>query len=205
VIVCVVTSPRRRAVLEHGRTAVRAGIDLIQLRDPDLEGAALEALASGLVHLSASSPTRVVVNERLDVAITAGAHGVHLRSVSIPPVRARSLAPPGFLIGQSVHCVDEAVAAAPYVDYLIAGTVFPSTSKPGLRTHLGSEGLAAIVRAVDVPVLAIGGMSLSQVEAVAATGAAGIAGIELFDRDEEGLLAVVSELRHRFDRVRSAS
>jgi thiamine-phosphate pyrophosphorylase len=205
VIVCLVTDRRRRAVLEHGHDAVRAGVDLIQLREPDLEGAALFTLASGLVATARATSTRIVVNDRLDVALASGAGGVHLRGTSIPPLRARSIAPAGFLIGRSVHGVEEAVQAAPHADYLVAGTVFSTPSKPGLRGYLGIDGLAAIVRAVRVPVLAIGGVTLDRVAAIAGTGAAGIAAIGLFEGGGEDLVAVISEVRRRFDSVRSAS
>jgi thiamine-phosphate diphosphorylase len=205
VILCLVTDRRRRPVLDHCRDAVRAGVDLIQIREPGLESPELLSLAVKVVDMTRDTPTRVVVNDRLDVALASGAHGVHLRGDSIPPDRARSMAPAGFLIGRSVHGADEAVSVARDVDYMMAGTVFPTASKPGLRQHLGLAGLAAIVRAVPVPVLAIGGVSMERIEAVAATGAAGMAGIGLFDAEAEDLAGVVREARRQFDRVRSAS
>jgi thiamine-phosphate pyrophosphorylase len=205
VILCLVTDWRRRPVLDHCRDAVRAGVDLIQIREPGLEASALVSLAASVVDMARDTPTRVVVNDRLDVAVASGAHGVHLRGDSIPPHRARSMAPAGFLIGRSVHGADEAILAVRDVDYVLAGTVFPTASKPGLREHLGLAGLAAIVRAVQVPVLAIGGVSMDRIEAVAATGAAGIAAIGLFDAEAEDLAAVVREARRQFDRARSAS
>ncbi len=204
-ILCLVTDRHRRPVLDHCRDAVRAGVDLIQLREPGLEALALLSLATRLVDMTRHTPTRVVVNDRLDVAVASGAHGVHLRGDSIAPARARSMVPAGFLIGRSVHGAEEAAVAARGADYCIAGTVFPTPSKPGLRQPLGLEGLQAIVRAVPVPVLAIGGVSMERIEAVAATGAAGMAAIGLFDAEAEDLVAVVREARRRFDSVRSAS
>jgi thiamine-phosphate diphosphorylase len=205
VILCLVTDRHRRPVLDHCRDAVRAGVDLIQLREPGLEAHALLTLATRLVEMTRDTPTRVVVNDRLDVAVAAGAHGVHLRGDSIAPERARSMVPAGFLIGRSVHGAGEAVLAARGADYCVAGTVFPTPSKPGLRQPLGLEGLEAIVRAVPLPVLAIGGVSMERIEAVAATGAAGMAAIGLFDADADDLVVVVREARRRFDTVRSAS
>jgi thiamine-phosphate diphosphorylase len=205
VILCLVTDRRRRPVLDHCRDAVRAGVDLIQIRELDLEASALLSLAAGVADMARDTPTRVVVNDRVDVAIAAGAHGVHLRGDSIPPDRARSMMPAGFLIGRSVHGADEAVLAALAADYVMAGTVFPTPSKPGLRHHLGLAGLAAIVRAVQVPVLAIGGVTMERIGAVAATGAAGIAAIGLFDAQAADLAGVVREARRQFDRVKSAS
>jgi thiazole tautomerase (transcriptional regulator TenI) len=205
VILCLVTDGRRRPVLEHCEDAIHAGVDLIQIREPGLEASALLSLAAAAVAIARGTPTRIVVNDRLDVAIASGAHGVHLRGDSIPPERARSMAPAGFLIGRSVHSADEAVLAARGADYVVAGTVFPTSSKPGLRQHLGLGGLAAIVRAVPVPVLAIGGVTVERIEAAASAGAAGIAAIGLLDAGAADLAAAAREARRLFDRAKSAS
>jgi len=116
------------------------------------------------------------VNDRIDVALACGADGVHLRADSVSVAAARTLAP--FLVGRSVHTVAEAIAASG-ADYLIAGTVFPSVSKPSAAV-LGVQGLKAIVDATTVPVLAIGGMTAERVPDVLRTGAAGIAAVGLF-------------------------
>jgi thiamine-phosphate diphosphorylase len=93
----------------------------------------------------------------------------------------RELAPADFLIGRSVHTRSEAVAAAESgVDYLVAGTVYPTASKPEAWPLLGVDGLRDLVRAVDVPVLAIGGVTADNVKDIAASGAAGVAAIGLF-------------------------
>ena len=202
---CLVTDRRGASVVEQCRDAVLAGIDLIQVRERDLDAAALSALVVDLVRLTRGTATRIVVNDRLDVAIACGADGVHLRGDSIAAARARSMAPAGFLIGRSVHRADEAVRAAPEVDYLIAGTVFPTSSKPGLDRLLGLAGLASIVRAVSVPVLAIGGVSMDRIASVAEAGAAGVAAIGLFVEPGARVAEVVREARRRFDSVRSAS
>jgi thiamine-phosphate pyrophosphorylase len=205
VTLCLITDRRRVAVVEQCRAAVSAGIDLIQVRERDLDAAALAELVGDLVRLARGTATRVVVNDRLDVALTCGAHGVHLRGDSIAAAKARAIAPAGFLIGRSVHRVDEAVGAAPDVDYLIAGTMFPTSSKPGLDKLLGSAGLAAIARAVSVPVLAVGGVTMDRIGTLADTGAAGVAAIGLFAEHGARLAEVVREARRRFDSVRSAS
>jgi thiamine-phosphate pyrophosphorylase len=204
-MLCLVTDRRRASVVEQCRDAVLAGIDLIQVRERDLEAAALSALVADLVRLTRGTATRVVVNDRLDVALSCGADGVHLRGDSIAAARARSMAPAGFLIGRSVHRAAEAVRAAPEVDYLIAGTVFPTLSKPGLDNLLGLAGLASIARAVSVPVLAIGGVSMDHIESVADAGAAGVAAIGLFVEQGARVAEVIREARRRFDSVRSPS
>jgi thiamine-phosphate pyrophosphorylase len=139
-----------------------------------------------IVGLARGTRTRVVVNDRLDVALACGAAGVHLRSDSVSAAAARSIAPPGFLVGRSVHTVDEAVASARDVDYLIAGTVWPSPSKSAGHPDLGAAGLARIVRAVDVPVVAIGGVTISRLSELVASGAAGLAAIGLFMDSDAG-------------------
>ena len=121
----------------------------------------------------------MVVNDRVDVALACGADGVHLRHDSVRADAVRTIAPAGFLVGRSVHSLAEAEGAGP-VDYLIAGTVFPTPSKPAASPILGLDGLADVVQAVAVPVLAIGGITRERLDEVAAIGAAGAAGIGLF-------------------------
>lgn len=181
------TSPdaARACLVEQARRAADAGVDLIQVRERDLEAGALTALVGELVAATHGSHTRIVVNDRLDVALAGAAAGVHLRGDSMPIDAVRRLAPSGFLIGRSVHGVSAAIAAAG-ADYLIAGTVFASASKPADSPLLGLGGLAAIVRAVATPVLAIGGIDGDRIGAVAAAGAAGLAAIGLFMASHPG-------------------
>jgi thiamine-phosphate pyrophosphorylase len=153
----------------------------------------------------------VIVNDRVDVALACGADGVHLRGDSIPAVAARRLAPPGFLIGCSVHSVKAAIDAAG-ADYLIAGTVWPTSSKPEHHPLLGLEAFASIVTAVSVPVLAIGGVTAGRVTDVALAGGAGVAAIGLFTGEAMGddcravpLTQTISTIRQRFDTSRTRS
>lgn len=169
----------RRRLVDQVKWAITSNVDLVQVRERDLEAADLARLVSDLVRVSRGSGTRVVVNDRVDVALACGADGVHLRHDSVPAGRLRAIAPDGFLIGRSVHGLAEAKGAGP-VDYLIAGTVFPTPSKPAQTPLLGLDGLAEIVQVVAVPVLAIGGIGRERLDEVAATGAAGVAGIRLF-------------------------
>jgi thiamine-phosphate pyrophosphorylase len=169
----------RERLVDQAKWATKSKVDLIQVRERDLETADLATLVSDFVRVSRGSGTRVVVNDRVDVALACGADGVHLRHDSVPAGTLRKIVPAGFLVGRSVHRVAEATAAGP-VDYLIAGSVFPTPSKPAATPLLGLDGLAEIVQAVAVPVLAIGGISPERLDEVAATGAAGIAGIGLF-------------------------
>jgi thiamine-phosphate diphosphorylase len=161
--------------------AARAGVHLIQIRERDLEARSLTELVERCVAAVSGTRARVLVNDRLDVALAAGAHGVHLRGDSLSAARARSIAPPAFLIGRSVHSRDEAVRAdeGEGLDYLVFGTVFSTSSKPG-ATPAGVSGVADVAAATRLPVIAVGGMNAATVRALRDTGAAGFAAIGLF-------------------------
>jgi thiamine-phosphate pyrophosphorylase len=161
--------------------AAAAGVDLVQVRERDLDARDLSHLVARCVQTVAGTRTRVLVNDRLDVALAAGAHGVHLRGDSLPASRARALAPIGFLIGRSVHSLDDAVAACAGggLDYVLFGAVFATASKPG-QAPAGTAALAEVAAAVRVPVLAVGGVSRETVGQLAGSGCAGYAAIGWF-------------------------
>jgi len=204
--------PALGALAERLTLAGQAGIDLLQIREPDLSAADLASLVrdvrTRLEDHGAGSGARIVVNERVDVALAADADGVHLKSDSIPTALVRRHVPAAFLVGRSVHSLDEArTAEAEGADYLIFGTVFPSGSKPRGHRTAGLDALAAVTQAVRVPVLAIGGISLNTVAAAAEAGAAGVAAIGLFfdaagpmDDLRGRLIQTVAGLRDAFNR-----
>ena len=214
-VICLVTDRRRLTRPTQGDGiepllrlighAARAGVDLIQIREPDLDDRALEDVVRQAVALASTTSTRVVVNDRVDVALAAGADGVHLKETSMPAERVRQLAPPRWLVGRSVHVVAEAgrVTAPLVLDYLIAGTVFATKSKPD-QAPIGPDGLAAIVQAVKVPVLAIGGVTVGRARLVGKAGAAGLAAIAELVGAGHQLDLVVDKLRQEFDTGRSA-
>jgi thiamine-phosphate pyrophosphorylase len=200
--ICLVTDRRRRPPVEQAAEAAAAGVDIIHIRERDLDAAELSALVrdiTAVVRASPGSSTKVVVNDRVDVAVACGADGVHLRGDSMPAVRVRRMTPDGFLIGRSVHSAEEASAAAAGADYLVAGTVFPTPSKPGHAAVLGLPGLSAIAHAVSLPVLAIGGMSVERSSEVAGAGARGLSAIGLFADPDRPIKEVVRLLRERFN------
>jgi thiamine-phosphate diphosphorylase len=217
-VLCLVTDRRRLAgeggapnldaVAAQVTEAAGAGVDFVQVREPDLPGRALLDLTVACVRATRGTSMRVIVNDRLDVALAAGADGVHLRSRSMPAARVRELTPPGFLVGRSVHRAAEAAEAeaAGGLDYLVVGTIFPSRSKPTGETTIGIAGLARAVQAVRLPVLAIGGVTLSAVPLIGRTGARGLAAIGLFMPDESGvhggIAGIVSAARRMFDTSR---
>jgi thiamine-phosphate pyrophosphorylase len=154
------------------------GATAVHVREPGLSARALHALVEAVVGAASGSSLTVLVSDRLDVALAAGAHGVHLPSSGLPVARARAIAPPGFIVGRSAHSASEVEAAAG-ADFVLFGTVFETPSKPGV----GAQGLPALAAAVQQfrgPVLAIGGVSADRVAAVLDAGAAGFAAIRLF-------------------------
>lgn len=202
----------RQCLLEQADLAIEAGIDVIQVREIDLPARDLADLVAAVVGAARRTATRVIVSERLDVALATGASGVHLRADSAPPQAVRSITPEGFLIGRSVHNVAEAVEASAHADYLIAGTVWPTASKLPGHELLGVEGLAAIVRSVSIPVLGIGGVTAARIGDLARVGAAGIAAIGLFIGEATSnspscravpLAGLVNDVRLAFDRRNS--
>lgn len=186
--------------------AAGAGVDYIQVREPDLEARDLTDLVRSLVRLAASTPARVLVNDRIDVALAARASGVHLKEQSILPAEVRRIGPRGFVIGCSVHGID-AVAARKSADFLIAGTVMPTAAKPAVD-YLNKDGLSRIVEAAaGQPVLGIGGLDVPSMPLLASTCAAGLAAIGAFipaaGEDVKGNVQNrVNALRLAFDSAR---
>ena len=181
--------------------SARAGIDAVQIREGGLEDAELLTLVTGITRRIAGTTARVLVNGRPDVAMMAGAWGVHLPANALPCARARTIVPESFVIGRSVHSVEEARAAADAgaCDYLLFGTVFASHSKPVGHPVAGLEALKTVCAAVPIPVVAIGGMTADRARAVAEAGAAGVAGIGLFAAGtERALTDAVGSIRDAF-------
>jgi thiamine-phosphate pyrophosphorylase len=164
------------ASAEAGLHAITKGATMVQLRAPHLTARELEREAKALVP-KASVP--VVVSSRCDVALAAGAAGVNLPERDISVAEARTLMGQR-LVGRSVHSIESAVTAEREgADYVIFGPVWPSASHPEEKSQ-GIVALAAVARAVRVPVLAIGGITTERAEECAKAGAAGYAAITLF-------------------------
>lgn len=172
-----------RDTLAWAEEAVNAGIDALQIRENDLSDRDLLELCLA-VRKVVPRGVALLINGRLDIALAVDADGVHLPADSVPVDRLRRQYP-DFLIGKSTHGRKEIVEARDQgVDYVVLGPIFPPRSKTQHRPCLGLEGLR---RACDLglPVLALGGLSLDRLPQVAAAGAAGIAGITLFQNRDE--------------------
>jgi thiamine-phosphate pyrophosphorylase len=199
--ICLVTGDHgiEAPLLELIAAAVDAGVDLIQIRERRMNARTLLTTTTRAVALTRGTASRIVVNDRADVALAAGAAGVHLRGNSFDATRLRAVAPAGFLISRSVHNRQEAAAAeAERCDYVLFGTVFRSSSKPEHHPVAGVDALRDLAGSVHLPVLAIGGVSLANVMQVAQAGASGVAAIGLFE-NRTSLATIVAQLRRRFD------
>jgi thiamine-phosphate pyrophosphorylase len=175
--------------------ALVAGVDFVQLRKRSLPARGLEALAKRLVALSRSEG-KILVNGRLDVALSAGAAGVHLPADGLPVAEVKRVAPPGFVVSRSTHSREDVERAhREGASFVVFGPVFPTVSKPG-HPGLGLEVLREIVSAVPIPVYALGGVSPERVSLIADAGACGVAGISAFEH-EEGLRSLFERLRSK--------
>lgn len=169
------------ALLGCVEQAVAAGVDRIQIREKDLTGRELCELTRRVVALARGRSTGILVNDRMDIALAAGAHGLHLPANSVAPAVLRDVAPKGFVIGVSTHSMEEALRAEKEgADFVVFGPVFATASKAEYGPPQGVERLREAARAVRIPVLALGGVTEASAAACVAAGAAGIAGISMF-------------------------
>lgn len=189
-----------RAVLDQIARAAAAGVDWIQIREKDLATRPLLQLVSAAVKAASAFSTRIFVNDRLDVALAAGAAGVHLGGESLPVAevsrwKKESRAPAGFLVGASCHSLEAARAAEQDgADYLFFGPVFTTPSKMKYGPPLGLDHLRKSCAAIRIPVLAIGGITLENAASCIEAGAAGIAAIRLF-QGLENVDSIVAQLK----------
>lgn len=197
---------RAAGLLEQIRAAAAAGVDWVQVREKDLPARDLLELARKAV--TAAAGAKVIVNDRLEVALAAGAAGVHLgrESAPVPEVvrwcRAGN-APPEFLVGVSCHSAEEGLEAEiAGADYVFFGPVFETPSKKPFGAPQGIERLAEFCRAVRVAVIAIGGVNEENAADCLRAGAAGIAAIRMFQepRDPAEIIGVIARIQAGVDK-----
>jgi thiamine-phosphate pyrophosphorylase len=168
--------PAGRSLTEIVRATLQAGAPAVQLRAKDLTARETVELAHALLDATRSFDALLFVNDRVDIALAVGADGAHVGSDDLPVPAARSIAPPGFLLGRSVDTAEEArVATGEGADYVGVGAVYTTMSKLGLGDPVGPGRIAAVAAATDIPVVGIGGIDADNAAAVVEAGAAGVA------------------------------
>lgn len=182
---CYITSREAaggtRRLLGFIERALGQGVEFVQVREKDLSGRDLYQLVRAVAALPNPAGTRILVNSRVDIALAAGAHGVHLPGDSIAPRLLRAIVPAGFGIAVSAHSLDEVrQAEAEGADFVLFSPVFAPISKAAWGPPQGLERLRQAARAVRIPVLALGGITEENAARCVEAGAAGVAGISMF-------------------------
>ncbi len=163
------------------RRSLDAGVHVLQLRAKSLAAGEMCDLAKDMARLCQSYDCLFIVNDRLDVALASGAHGVHLGQDDLPLEAARSIVPPGFTVGISTHSLEEAKEAeSAGADYIGFGAMYETVTKEDVTPPRGKRGLTEVAAAVNIPVIAIGGITrehINEIKQADASGAAVISSI----------------------------
>jgi thiamine-phosphate pyrophosphorylase len=185
------------------QAAVTAGIDLVQIREKNLSAGVLYQLSASAARVTRGSATKLLINDRSDIAAAAGADGVHLTMHSLPTDVVRRAFGDEFLIGVSTHSAREAnVARRRGADFLVFGPVFETASKSKYGAPQGLQNLERVCAELfPFPVVALGGLTVNNVAACIQAGAQGIAGIRMFG-DPDKLADVVNAIRESVRRER---
>jgi thiamine-phosphate pyrophosphorylase len=190
-------------ILQLAEAAVAARVDLLQLREKNLNARVLYELSRQVAELAQGSVTRVLVNDRADIARAAGANGVHLTTASLEASVIRRAFGAEFLIGVSTHSAEDVRAARHQgADFVVFGPVFETESKRAYGEPLGLEMVKKVTAQLEsFPVLAIGGVTIERVASCFRAGATGIAAIRLLN-DPANLAGVVDQVHSKFEERR---
>ena len=167
---------RHRSLEEITAEALRLGVRVFQLRVKTPDTGVMHDLASKLAPVIRAAGGLFIVNDRCDVALAVGADGVHLGQEDLPVAEARALVGPGMLIGISTHSLDQAMESeAAGADYIGFGPIFPTRTKSAPEPVVGIEQLREVRARVRLPIVAIGGIQVGNIRAVADAGADAVA------------------------------
>jgi thiamine-phosphate diphosphorylase len=196
--VMVITDPDcgGRDLVDVVRAALRGGAPAIQLRIKHGAARDMVEMAHALLALTRPAGALLFVNDRVDVAVIAGADGAHIGQDDLPVGAARRVSPPGFLLGVSAESVELAVQAeAEGADYLGVGPVYATGSKADAGEPIGLGRIAEVAASVRIPVVGIGGIGIGNARSVVESGAAGVAVISAVMRADDPESAVRDLLR----------
>lgn len=174
--------------------AAKASIDYFQVREKDLTDRDLCSLVRQCVARAAGSLMRILVNDRLDIAVAAGAHGVHLGGHSVDTETVRAAAPGDFIIGVSTHNDDE-IRAARGADFITFGPVYSTASKAKYGPPVGPDALRRIISEGALPVFPLGGINETNLGEILSLPVRGVAAISLFQNADN--LATIVKTIHR--------
>jgi thiamine-phosphate pyrophosphorylase len=172
------------------------GVSLVQLREKQMSPLDFYEQAKAAVAVAERSEVQLIINDRVDVALATGAHGVHLGQDDLLPDAARKLLGATTIIGYSTHNVDQALMAVKLsIDYLAIGPIFQTTSKTDTSPVLGLEGLRAVRRAIgEFPLVAIGGITHANARMVIEAGANSVAVISALLSDPDRITEMTQSL-----------
>jgi thiamine-phosphate pyrophosphorylase len=188
--------------LSHGEQLhllTLGGASLVQLREKRLQPLQFYTQAKAAMSVAERDGVQLIINDRVDIALAVGAHGVHLGQDDMPPEAARRLLGPESIIGYSTHSVEQAQKALTLpIDYLAIGPIFETSSKTDTSSTLGLEGLRAVRRVVqELPLVAIGGISAANALSIIAAGADSVAVISALLTDQSRITEAMVEMRKK--------
>ena len=186
------------------QAAVVARIDLVQIREKNLSASVLYQLAKSSANLATRSTTKILINDRSDIAAAAGADGVHLTTSSLPTAAVRQTFGDRFLVGVSTHSLEEAsLARNAGADFVVFGPVFETAAKSSYGEPAGLTSLATVCsQLAPFPVFALGGVTMQNARECVSSGARGIAAIRMLQQPDR-LAEIVAEIRTIHDETRT--
>lgn len=180
---------------QHLEEAFQSGVRCIQIREKDLSPVELYRLCERVRPIAKQYHVKILINDRIDIALSLNLNGVHLASTSLPPDRARMILGKQALIGVSAHSGSDVISAGEHgADFVVLGPVAPSPSKPVGHPIISLDEFRSIANRSSIPVYALGGIALANAGNFMEAGAAGIAGISLL-MQPEGLAQRLHDLK----------